>query len=371
MRRIILALGLLAAANGPAVADEELPDFDAIRTPDSPAFTLLGVSPTQIERPNTPKQLSAALSGFLSETGVAIPRNLAVEFSPYWLVSRPELELSEYMNEGYAQLWRNFTLSIGTSSTERSEMDPLGGEIAVTDTTLAVGARTFVRLSRPANCDSDIVSWVEASRTTALSQDPEYRDLVARGALTEEDAKRIKARIDYTAFHAAADRATKCLVTGADARGWSIEVAAATSVDFAGSDPEEGELRASAGWATLSHQSTHGSVVGLLRARLDEVADGRNVAIDPGIRGIYAKGRYAASAEVVGRLRVSETDMTENRDHTYRVALGFDLRLTDTTWFTVSFGKDFAADDTGKLFSLANVKWGFGDPKVKPDASTE
>ncbi len=30
--------------------------------------------------------------------------------------------------------------------------------------------------------------------------------------------------------------------------------------------------------------------------------------------------------------------MTEGRDHTYRVALGFDLRLADATWFARSFG---------------------------------
>ena len=62
---------------------------------------------------------------------------------------------------------------------------------------------------------------------------------------------------------------------------------------------------------------------------------------------------------------MSETELTEDRDSSYRLALGFDLCLTDTTWLTVAFGKDYSSDGDGTLFSLANLKWGFGDPKVK------
>ena len=62
---------------------EKVPEFDKIRTPDSPAFMLLGVSPTQIERPNTPREVVVALGTFVSKDSLTVPEKLALEFSPY------------------------------------------------------------------------------------------------------------------------------------------------------------------------------------------------------------------------------------------------------------------------------------------------
>jgi hypothetical protein len=43
-----------------------------------------------------------------------------------------------------------------------------------------------------------------------------------------------------------------------------------------------------------------------------------------------------------------------------------EVRIADETWLSISFGQDFGVTDTsGPLFSLANLKWGVGDPTIK------
>jgi len=48
----------------------------------------------------------------------------------------------------------------------------------------------------------------------------------------------------------------------------------------------------------------------------------------------------------------------------YRAAIALDYSFKEGKWFTVSVGKDFLERDTGSLFSLANLTWSVGEPKV-------
>ena len=54
----LLAFGALAA---PAAA-QQIPDFDKVRTPLSPAFVILGVAPTTVDRPTAPSALASSLT---------------------------------------------------------------------------------------------------------------------------------------------------------------------------------------------------------------------------------------------------------------------------------------------------------------------
>src|SRR5262245_42359826 len=84
---MVASLMLAGEANA---RDDQPPSFNSLRTPTSPAFTLLGIEPTSVERPNTPSSLAASL---LNQTAgfSTLPRDYALEFSPYWLVGHPRL----------------------------------------------------------------------------------------------------------------------------------------------------------------------------------------------------------------------------------------------------------------------------------------
>jgi hypothetical protein len=100
---------LEAAASSEAAAIDE---GDKLRTPDSPAFALLGVSPTDIQKPTTPRALAVALSKFVtSDAMLEIPQSLAIDIAPFWFWSQDRLTYADYVASDRYQWWRNFWLS--------------------------------------------------------------------------------------------------------------------------------------------------------------------------------------------------------------------------------------------------------------------
>ena len=110
------ALVLPATTRAQAASDPPKKlELDNFRTPSSPAFTLLGVSPTAIARPSTPRALATELLS-TSKNGSGIPNNYAIEFAPYWLVPHPSLTFHQYTNPTSAQsVAQSFSVSLATS----------------------------------------------------------------------------------------------------------------------------------------------------------------------------------------------------------------------------------------------------------------
>ena len=107
MRATITCLGLFLVVSHacPTHAEEgspgEIPEFNKLRTPDSPAFVLLGVSPSEIQQPSSVKPFAASMMQAFTESGdLVIPKNFAMEVSPYWLFPNPDLSMKEYRGDG-------------------------------------------------------------------------------------------------------------------------------------------------------------------------------------------------------------------------------------------------------------------------------
>ena len=119
---------------------ESPPDLFSEKTPDSPAFVALGISPTDIQRPTTPKAFATALATkFQSQGGTAtVPQGLAIEVAPYWLTQHPTLTFEQYAESGPRWSWlRNFTVSVATSGTTAKTSNTVAA-----GTDLSAGLRT-------------------------------------------------------------------------------------------------------------------------------------------------------------------------------------------------------------------------------------
>src|SRR2546425_9034637 len=88
-RALAAVLALASSALAAAGAAQTAPGgLEELRTPASPAFVLLDLTPSAVERPTTPKALAASL---LAATGDLqfLPRNYAIDVAPYWLAPQP------------------------------------------------------------------------------------------------------------------------------------------------------------------------------------------------------------------------------------------------------------------------------------------
>jgi hypothetical protein len=92
------------------------PSFDLdLSTPDVPAFTILGVAPTQIERPTTPKALGLSLLSSTTDSTNLIPNKYAVVAAPYWM-QYASVTLDRYVRPDIRQsLMQTFTVSLATT----------------------------------------------------------------------------------------------------------------------------------------------------------------------------------------------------------------------------------------------------------------
>ena len=158
--RVLPLLLLAQVVASPAHADAagppntDLPaDLIVLRTPASPAFVALGVSPTEVQRPTTPAAFASDLvSSFRGQSNsLVLPQGFALEVAPYWLAPRYDLTYTEYAKEGWQSLYRNATLSIATTATPPSAPAAAGSAVAdsgalastmTPGTDLAVGVRT-------------------------------------------------------------------------------------------------------------------------------------------------------------------------------------------------------------------------------------
>src|SRR5476649_2446580 len=123
--------GAASALAGQSAASAPITVSDA-KTPDSPALVLIGTSPSQVERPTTPRALAVNLLTSSVKSDNLIPQNYAIEVAPYWLVSHPALTSDEYYHPGVTQGMLN-TLSfsavsarVSTTRGQRSDASEVG-----------------------------------------------------------------------------------------------------------------------------------------------------------------------------------------------------------------------------------------------------
>ncbi|WP_118953198.1 hypothetical protein [Taibaiella helva] len=104
------------------VAQAQEPDLKPLELTASPAYILLGVQPTNIQRPSTPRDFAASLQS-ATVNGVLQP-NFALEVNPFnWNKKAPGNQYSFKANDYFSSdifpaIKKNFAISIATSSTD-------------------------------------------------------------------------------------------------------------------------------------------------------------------------------------------------------------------------------------------------------------
>ena len=112
--RFVVGLSLLAGGVRSAAAPVEFA-ADELKLPSSPLFALVGIAPTKIERPSSPRGFGMSLLTAMTESKGDLPKNLAFEFAPYWWEDRPALTAEAYDNSTLADVViQSATISLAT-----------------------------------------------------------------------------------------------------------------------------------------------------------------------------------------------------------------------------------------------------------------
>jgi hypothetical protein len=365
-----------------------------------------------VDRPQTTKALTVDLLSAVSAAS-GIPKNYALEVTPYWLVEHPTLTFDDYFVgrdengrlRGYQprdlgwSLVRSFAVSVATAPIDAS--DPTKG------TQLALGTRAMLVPGR-AN------KLLDEYRRRLVALDQQASDELGRGlAALEVERKRYTAKIDQTtgstrdawrvrlkvvearidqrkADMKNAPKATPAEIADRQAQakkltarvseldaqrdGFMLTVAEGQAWSFANDLTAEGQFTRASVWVTPAYRvrpceptkdddtvqcESSIDLIGVLRYTSDRTMMQDPSRWDVGGRIAWQINKQLAlSAEAVQRSRPLSSMST---DPTHRAVGILEYRVTDGTLFFASFGQDFAnGSDQQTLVSLLGLNFGLG-----------
>lgn len=375
MRRLIFA-ALLCPAAATVASAQSIPEFDKIRTPTSPAFVVLGIATAQVERPGTPSAFAVSLLDRLGATSALLPSSFAVETAPYWWVSRPALTLTRYQQaDVWTRIARSTTLSIAVTDSVPGR--PAEAEADSDYRRLGLGLRTtllsadtlssppcIAAMQRAVAGATEVSSAVGLAVAQAIQADPGLAaDADRLEAIRGEAYEQALEALPPDRSAVLTEGAASCTETLAARRGWSIDAAAGGAIDFPGGSASGAELGSFGLWLNPAYLGHGTSAAGVLRLLWDDIhTDTTRSTVDLGVRAFRSLHRWAFSGEAVYR----HLSRGEDSDDLVKLSLIFDVLLGGETWLTVTFGREFAADDARSLIALANLQWNVGGRGARP-----
>ena len=324
-------------------ASTDIPMLDT-SVPDAPAFTILGITPSQITRPRTPNEAGAALGTAIGMDG-KLHAGAAIEFAPGLLLHAPDL--SEYQHIFY-RIIHNAQLSLGTSSSPISGATTTSGASSPTD--LAIGFRLTIYDPTDPLLDRKLMD----AYKQAFSGRPSPVFPTSGGAPADFDSD-LQSKISK-------------LKSDAEKKAWnatSVQIAAA----YLWTSPDSSlKSMSRKGWATWLIGSEAlwgwGQAIEVFR-----VINNTSAGIDPGTtlvaggRLVVGGPRWGVSAEAAYNHLYAESPGTN--DGWGQATAAVEMNLTSSSWLEISFGDTFDKQgQNDRFFSLANLKWAIDSKRV-------
>ncbi len=372
----LIGLGLAVVPLAAQSTDAGGPAFNGLRTPTSPAFVLLGIAPTEVERPNTPADLAFSVLN-RSAAFTSLPKDVALEISPYWLVKHPTLTWEADSVRGLgSSIARTMTISFATAELGTTTRPVTGLALGLRAAPFSgrIPARTAARLRELGDrlgIESHVLADLRAERLKVLerirTQELEAagsdsaarrealnRFTAARGELT----RTVMQSPQYLAAVDSTEETFRDLVVNRE--GFVLEFAAGAALQAPGGSADSASLARWGAWITAGYEGKSLSFVVVNRFLASSV-DSTFDALDLGMRLIYTSGRYAISAE--GSFRsFTESGAPSNE---YRVAALVDFELQKGLWVTGTFGRDYTAAAPGSLIAQIGLSMNVAGERVK------
>lgn len=324
-RRVLLVLPSGALITTVAAAQTDtLTKAVTYSVPSSPAFALIGTSPSEVSRPGTARELAIGLVSAIDTAG-ALVQGFALELSPAMLVT-PTMDLLDYQ-EPLGHILENTTVSLGTT---RAATDS-------SSTRLALGLRSVLIDRSDPMLDAAYVDSIHSA----------FTDCIDASSLAEAAA--------------CASEAEERLLERHIERRWNagvLAVGAAVGWEFQRSELSEGVYYGTAAWTVGGVPvGRHTQVLGQLQYQHRGREVDETGSWTYGSRAYFGSARVHGFAELIGQRLVDAPPGTDAS--TAEWSGGVEFRAGASTWITTGLGVRFAdsvAPD--RMFLLAGLRWG-------------
>ncbi len=340
-------------------------DVGSLSVPDTPAFEVLGVSPSSVARPGSVHELATTLFSSSRENDSSFPNNLAVEFSPYWWSYHPDLTWDDFNAEKVTDnLLRTLSFSLATTKTTTA----IAGQPV--KTSLGIGFRASLLKGSPSKkgktAYDNVKKYFQNNADALIPDNPDALPKDAAGnRILDVD------KIADASIQAVLEDFRKANLNRV---GLRVEVAGASAFDFENDDTSQARTKSAGAWIDAAYRTDSDSALdqfdflGVFRYLWNHTADVQVKTYDIGGRIIWISSKddfpLALSAEYVHRF-VLEKD----KQDTEKIALITEYRVDKTTSIFATFGQDFDQNYQGNkpFVSLFGINLAFGKGPVVQD----
>jgi hypothetical protein len=350
-------MALLGAV--PAAAQDPL-QLENLKTPTSPAFVILGVEPTSVERPTTPRAFALSLYSASESSNGIIPQSYAAEFAPYWMRRQPRVTWEEYfVKPGPVRaLAQTFTVSVATRSLVTG---------ADSTTGIGIGLRASPLVGHASAKADSLAVVLDRLQDRRL----DLRDSLRRARRAGDAAQMATLQETLDQNGASAQAVAQELQDNDERVGLRLELAGALAGYYPGNDFGAGRVGGTGAWGTLAYRLENPGIDLLAMGRFlrNGGAAEQNVW-DVGGRAVLLYDRFSGSVEWVAR---SASDGTGSGpggqaplDSGNRVVGLLEYRATDDLFVSFSFGQDYPreGDDRQPLIAILGGQFNFGSRPV-------
>lgn len=330
---------------------DELPPMDELRVPNSPAFNLLGISPNAVNRPATPKAFMLSILDSTADSEGDFPKNLAVEFSPYWWLSHPKLTFEDFYDKTSFGESILETLSISLGTTE-SKINKDGSEIDVTK--LGVGLRFNLISGKAAPGLYEKVK--------------EFREIQEKDCLEFIPVEGEVSESQLMKCASLKEKANEIAKYNKNRVGWQLEFASAITYELPENDWDKSDFSRFGSWLTGSYKSTEKdsvlhqfSFLSIGRYIHEDKEDENDDIFDLGASIVWNSNELPLSLSLEYLHRFTDEDDE-------RLVGILEYIVNDTYSIFASYGKTFDGDFKGDedLFAIFGINFGWGKgPIVK------
>lgn len=329
---LLLLLGTILLT--PAVLGADSVSIEDLRLNTAPAFVVLGTTPTAVEQPGSPRAFAASLFASQGDKsgGNFLPRNLALEFAPYWWFYGNNLTWNEYQKNDSltANIARTLTFSVATSDTE---LPVSTGK--TNGTGIGLGFRVNLWKGQPSAAAmkaKDALSWKLSDIAKDLPDDPDKP-------------------IPIDSIKSQYDTQLKNYIEAMRRRdGFQLELAGGISWGYPEDDFGSGVFKSAGVWLTPAYRSKAEGplgdfqLVGVARYLYNNLPAGDTSSFDVGGRLVWMiPGKpFSASAEFVHRIS------GEHGTDSSRYGGTIEYQVNERVSLLLGFGRDFKSMLTQK-----------------------
>lgn len=412
--RLFLLFLLLFVGAAPAFAQQKdtVVNFDQLRAPSSPAFNLLGISPSDIERPKNPTDFAISVAN-ASNNFSTVPKSYALEIAPFWVFGGKSTFKQFIDNKNVGNnIKQTLVFSLG-STTARSAKDSsefrqigisvkfsiLRGKVGKEFTTWDSTASVY--LSQYGTHYAHIKDSLTTANMIAVAPllklyaeykptDPDkaaaiLKSIQAMGdavdgkvrALSQDTTTAGKNKVWLTKLNQLSSQ------TAFRRYGFTMDWAAGTVIDFPDSSFNQSYLSKFATWLTFGYEGQNGSNIMFLvryaanfnrfyRNDLNQVVKDIDIGdLDLGLR-LYKDftDKLTLSAEYINRLPFyndsnysSNHVSTPSRTDKYDFSLNYKVGKNQNLSFTYGKNFDNTVVKSGNLIAAVNYMIGLGSAR--------